>query len=94
VRGLTTSIVFAVAVLVTLALPASAEPATVYRDSLGRVTGTATTRGTTTTFSNALGQQTGRAEHKRDGTTIYYDNMGRQIGTAREQVEVYSALLA
>jgi hypothetical protein len=62
-----------------------AEPVTTYRDSMGRVQGYATTRGNTTTFSNALGQQTGRAERQRDGTTILYDAMGRQIGTARRQ---------
>jgi hypothetical protein len=60
-----------------------AEPLTVFRNDRGQVTGYGERRGNTTTFSNSLGQQTGRAERQRDGTTIFYDAMGRQIGTAR-----------
>jgi hypothetical protein len=56
---------------------------TLYNDK-GQVTGQATTRGNATTFSNDRGQQTGRAERRGDGTVIYFDAMGRQIGTARK----------
>jgi hypothetical protein len=31
-----------------------------------------------------MGRQIGRADHQ-NGTTTYYDNMGRQIGTPRER---------
>jgi hypothetical protein len=60
-----------------------AEPLTVFRNDRGQVTGYGERRGNTTTFSNSLGQQTGRSERLPDGTTIFYDAMGRQIGSAR-----------
>jgi YD repeat-containing protein len=55
---------------------------TFYNDK-GQVTGQATTRGNTTTFSNDKGQVTGRAERRPDGTTNFYDDKGRIIGTSR-----------
>jgi YD repeat-containing protein len=55
---------------------------TLYNDK-GQVTGTATTRGNTTTFSNERGQSVGRAERRPDGTTNFYDDKGRIIGTSR-----------
>ena len=56
---------------------------TVFRDSMGRVQGYATTRGNSTTFTNERGQQTGRAVRGKDGVTIFYDAMGRQIGSTK-----------
>ena len=60
-----------------------AEPVTTYRDNMGRVQGYGSTRGNVTTYSNSLGQQTGRAERRRDGTVHYFNEKGQQIGTAR-----------
>jgi hypothetical protein len=77
--------VLAVVVLAALAMPASAEPSTVYRNDKGQITGYATKQGNTTVFTDAMGRQTGRAVRSRDGTTIIYDAMGRQIGTARRR---------
>jgi YD repeat-containing protein len=55
-----------------------------YNDK-GQVTGQATTRGNTTTFSNHKGQVTGRAERSRDGTANFYDSMGRMIGSSKDR---------
>ncbi len=54
-----------------------------FRNERGQVTGQATTRGNTTTFSNEKGQQTGRADRRPDGSTNYYDERGRMIGSSR-----------
>jgi hypothetical protein len=62
---------------------ASAEPVTTFRNSQGQIQGYATKHGNATTFENSQGQQTGRAERNRDGTVIYFDAKGRQIGSAR-----------
>jgi hypothetical protein len=59
-----------------------AEPLTTYRDNMGRVQGYATTHGNTTTYQDAQGRQTGRAERRPDGTVQFYDVMGRSVGTA------------
>jgi hypothetical protein len=65
---------------------ASAEPQTrTFYNDKGQVTGTATTRGNTTTFSNERGQATGRAERRNDGTTNFYDSMGRMIGSSKDR---------
>jgi hypothetical protein len=64
---------------------ASAEPATTFRNSKGQVTGYGVTRGNTTTFSNDRGQVTGRAERRPDGTTNFYDSMGRMIGSSKDR---------
>jgi hypothetical protein len=64
---------------------ASAEPQTrTFYNDKGQVTGTATTRGNTTTYSNEKGQQTGRAERSKDGTIRFYDEKGRNVGSARK----------
>jgi len=57
---------------------------TLYNDK-GQVTGTGTTRGNTTTFSNERGQSVGRAERRPDGTTNFYDSMGRMIGSSKDR---------
>jgi YD repeat-containing protein len=57
---------------------------TLYNDK-GQVTGQATTRGSTTTFSNERGQSVGRAERRPDGTTNFYDSMGRMIGSSKDR---------
>jgi YD repeat-containing protein len=63
---------------------ASAEPQTrTFYNDRGQVTGTAMTRGNTTTFSNERGQSVGRAGRRPDGTTNFYDDKGRIIGTSR-----------
>jgi hypothetical protein len=51
----------------------------------GQEVGRATTRGNTTTFSNDRGQVTGRAERRPDGTTNFYDSMGRMIGSSKDR---------
>jgi YD repeat-containing protein len=63
-----------------LVVASRTEPLTI-RDSRGQVTGFGDRRGNTTTFSNALGQRTGRATTGRDGVTTIYDANGRQIGS-------------
>jgi hypothetical protein len=78
-------IIFAIATaILVLVLPAAAEPLTVLKNDKGQVTGYATTRGNVTTYEDAAGRQTGRAERKSDGTVIYFDAKGRQIGSARK----------
>jgi hypothetical protein len=63
---------------------ASAEPQTrTFYNDKGQVTGTATTRRNTTMFENERGQEIGRAERRPDGSTIYFDDRGRIIGTSR-----------
>jgi hypothetical protein len=77
--------VLSVAMIVLMLLGvvrASAEPRTqTFYNDKGQVTGTATTRGNATTFQNQRGQEMGRAERRPDGSTIYYDSMGRMIGS-------------
>jgi hypothetical protein len=60
-----------------------AEPLTVFKNDRGQVTAYGERRGNTTTFSNERGQSVGRAERRPDGTTNFYDSMGRIIGTSR-----------
>jgi hypothetical protein len=68
-----------------IATSANAEPATTYRDNMGRVQGYATKKsGNTMTFSNAKGQEVGRAERRKDGTTIFYDASGQRTGTSKK----------
>jgi hypothetical protein len=56
-----------------------------FRDDKGRITGQATTRGSSTTFQDAQGRETGRAERRPDGVTNYYDAKGRVIGSSRDR---------
>jgi len=62
-----------------------AEPGTTFKNDKGQVTGYATTRGNVTTFSNERGQQTGRAQRRPEGSTNYYDDKGRIIGTSKDR---------
>jgi hypothetical protein len=62
-----------------------AEPVTTFRDNMGRVQGYATKHGNTTTYEDRMGQQTGRAERRPDGTTNFYDSMGRMIGSSKDR---------
>jgi hypothetical protein len=64
-------------VIMTCAIAARAET---FRDNMGRVTGTATTRGNVTTFTNNKGQETGYAE-RRGNTTTIYNEKGQERGT-------------
>jgi hypothetical protein len=79
-----TRTIIAVAALAATVVAADADPQTrtIY-NTRGQVTGQATTRGDTTTFSNEKGQQTGRADRRPDGSTNYYDERGRMIGSSR-----------
>jgi hypothetical protein len=77
-------IILAAAILAALALPVAAEPQSrTFRNEKGQEIGRSVTRGNTTTFSNEKGQQTGRAERRPDGSTNYYDERGRMIGSSR-----------
>ena len=70
-------------VVAVFALPASAAAKKrIFRDSLGRITGTATTIGRKTYYRDALGRTTGTATHTRRGTT-YRSASGRIRGTRR-----------
>jgi hypothetical protein len=80
-----TMIRFALIAFGMLITTASAEPLTTFRNDKGQVTGYSEWRGNTTTFSNERGQSTGRAERQRDGTTIFYDSMGRMIGSSKDR---------
>jgi hypothetical protein len=76
--------VIAIVLIVTLVSPVRAEPQTrTFYNDRGQVTGRATTRGDTTTFSNERGQQTGRADRRPDGSTNFYDERGRMVGSSR-----------
>jgi len=77
-----TMIITLAAVIVSTAAIAEPQRRSFYNDR-GQEVGRATTRGNTTTFYNDRGQATGRAERRSDGATIFYDAMGRQIGTSR-----------
>jgi hypothetical protein len=61
-----------------------AEPVTVFRNDKGQVIGYGEKRGNTTTYSNEKGQQTGRADRSKDGTIRFYDEKGRNVGSARK----------
>jgi YD repeat-containing protein len=79
-----TRTIIAVAALAATVAAADAEPQMrTFYNTRGQVTGQATTRGNTTTFSNEKGQQTGRADRRPDGSTNYYDERGRMIGSSR-----------
>ena len=76
-----------VAALIILALAAvpyaHAQNQTIFRDSSGRTTGTATTSSSgTTTFRDSSGRTTGTATRNSSGTTTFRDSSGRTIGTA------------
>jgi hypothetical protein len=73
--------------LLAMVAAASAEPQTIFRDSSGRTTGTATRDSNgTTTFRDASGRTTGTATHSNQGsaggTTTFRDAGGRTTGTA------------
>jgi len=60
-----------------------AEPLTTYR-GMGRVQGYATKHGNATTFTDAMGRQIRRAERNRDGTTAFYNDRGRTVGSSKD----------
>jgi hypothetical protein len=73
----------ALGVLAVAPFAASAQPSTTFRDSMGRITGTATTNSNgTTTFRDGSGRTTGTASTDSNGTTSYRDASGRITGTA------------
>jgi hypothetical protein len=69
---------------ILFATAAIAESVTVFRNDKGQVIGYGEKRGNTTTYSNEKGQQTGRAERSKDGTIRFYDEKGRNVGSARK----------
>jgi YD repeat-containing protein len=69
-------------IAVLLSVPAAAQPSTTFRDAQGRISGTATTSGTTTTYRDRNGRITGIAERQRDGSVQYRDAQGRLSGSA------------
>ena len=74
-------LLMAIAIIVYfLALGIRYSHAETFRDSMGRVTGTATTRGNVTTFTDNMGREQGYAE-RRGNTTTITDRMGRERGT-------------
>jgi hypothetical protein len=70
------------AVLLALAEPAAAQNQTMFRDSRGSTTGTATTYGNTTTFRDTGGRTSGTATRDSSGTTVFRDAGGRTTGAA------------
>jgi hypothetical protein len=71
--------------LITLGHVRAEERAQTFQNPLGQEVGRATTRGNTTTFENSRGQNTGRAERRPDGSTIYFNSKGQQLGTSRDR---------
>ena len=63
-------------------LPPRPVAGSIIYNTRGQVTGQATTRGDTTTFSNEKGQVTGRAE-RRGSTTNFFNEKGQMIGSSR-----------
>jgi YD repeat-containing protein len=77
------SIIRIVCAVALLSASAAAQPATTYRDRMGRITGTASTSGSVTTYRDAQGRMTGTAERQRDGSVQFRrDAMGRLTGSA------------
>jgi hypothetical protein len=72
-----------IALILGLAMPASAQNQTTFRDSSGRTTGTATrdSQGTTV-FRDSSGRTTGTATRDSQGTTTFRDSGGRTTGTS------------
>jgi YD repeat-containing protein len=75
-------------VALAVACPAStyAEPQTQSRtlyDARGQEIGRSITRGNTTVHKDAMGREIGRSERRGDGTTNYYDALGRSLGSSR-----------
>ena len=56
---------------------------TVFRDAMGRQTGTAERNGNKIIYRDAMGRQTGTAQQQQNGRVTYRDEMGRQTGTAQ-----------
>ena len=69
--------------LITLGHVRAEDRSQTFSNSKGQEIGRSVTRGNTTTFSNSLGQQTGRAERRPDGSTNFFDSMGRMRGSSR-----------
>jgi len=79
------AILLAALFLLAMAYRAHAE-ATTYRDSAGRLTGTATRDSNgTTTFRDSSGRLTGTASTNNNGTTTFRDGSGRMTGTAERR---------
>jgi len=73
----------AIALLLPLAAPASAQDAR-FHDRAGRVTGSARTDSNgVTIFRDAAGRTTGTARTDRNGTTTFRDAAGRVTGSIR-----------
>jgi YD repeat-containing protein len=53
-----------------------------FYDASGRVTGTASTSGGTTTYRDAMGRTTGSATRLPDGRTEFRNSRGRVTGTS------------
>lgn len=74
------------AALFLLAMAYRAHAQATYRDSSGRLTGTATRDSNgSTTFRDASGRQTGTATTNGNGTTTFRDGSGRMTGTAERR---------
>ena len=74
------------AALFLLAMAYRAHAQATYRDSAGRLTGTASTSSNgVTTFRDASGRQTGTATTNGNGTTTFRDGSGRMTGTAERR---------
>ena len=81
-RTMPSIILLALLVAVLLPWPAAAQTQT-FRDSMGRVTGTASRDANgTVTYRDGSGRMTGTATRDANGTTTYRDASGRITGTA------------
>ena len=74
---------FAIAVLVNLAAPASATEMRFYEDAYGRPTGSSTTFGDTTFYDDAHGRPVGSSQ-RFGNQTFYNDSHGRPTGSSME----------
>jgi hypothetical protein len=77
----------AAALLITLVLVGfvRAEESRTFRNEKGQEIGRSITRGNTTVHKDAMGREIGRSERRGDGTTNYYDALGRSLGSSRER---------
>jgi hypothetical protein len=82
------AVALAAALAVASPARAYAEPQSqsrTFKNDRGQEIGRSITRGSTTVHKDAMGREIGRSERKSDGTTNYYSNDGRMIGSTRER---------
>jgi hypothetical protein len=62
---------------------AQGEESKTFRNERGQEIGRSITRGNTTTLKDEKGREIGRSERRDDGTTIFFNQRGQEIGSSR-----------